>query len=340
MQIGGLADWGRLKMVSIVHRTFNDPGSYERTVRGAHASDLTVSERGVFDAQLTIIDLDRIWLQRGRDNLARTLHIDVDEGRRSVVFLVDPQAPPHIQSGKEFSADDVASFGQASSHFQRTFGPIKWAAMSLPAGCLEEAARTIAGRDMPGPSTSIWMKPSAEHLNRLRQLHHTVDRMARFGEKALDHPGVQRALDQALTVAMVACVTAGTDQGRRYGWHRHQQVMRLFKEWLEANLERAVYLPEICAALNVSAPTLRRCCEEHLGMSPMRYLWLRRINLARKQLQQRDSPTSVTAAAMNFGFWHLGRFAAEYRSLFGETPRGTLAQPPISHSFGAIERLR
>ena len=80
-------------MVSIVHRTFNDPGSYERTVRGAHASDLTVSERGVFDAQLTIIDLDRVWLQRGRDNLARTLHIDVDEARRSVVFLVDPTSP-------------------------------------------------------------------------------------------------------------------------------------------------------------------------------------------------------------------------------------------------------
>ena len=317
-------------MVSIVHRTFSDPHDYEQTVRGAHASDLTVSERGVFDAQLTIIDLDRVWLQRGRDNLARTLHICVEEARRSVVFLADPQAPPHIQSGKEFGANDVASFGQASNHFQRTFGPIDWAAMSLPAGCLEEAARTIAGRDMPEPSTSLWMKPSAEHLSRLRQLHHAVDRMACFGEKALDHPEVQRALEQALTVAMVVCVTAGTDRARGYGWHRHQQVIRLFKEWLETNLERAVYLPEICAALNVSAPTLRRCCEEHLGMSPMRYLWLRRMNLVRQQLQQRDSPTSVTAAAMNFGFWHLGRFADQYRSLFGETPRVTLAQPPTS----------
>jgi AraC-like DNA-binding protein len=317
-------------MVSIVHRTFSDPNSYAQTIRGAHTCDLTVSERGVFDAQLTIIDLDRVWLQRGRDNLARALHIGVEEARRSVVFLADPQAPPHIQSGKEFGADDVASFGQASSHFQRTFGPIDWAAMSLPAGCLEDAARTIAGRDIPDPSTSLWMKPFGEHLNRLRDLHHAVDRMARFDEKALDHPEVQRALEHSLIVAMVACVTAGTDRDRGYGWHRHQQVMRLFKEWLETNLGRAVYLPEICAALDVSAPTLRRCCEEHLGMSPMRYLRLRRMNLVRQQLQQRDSSTSVTAAAMNFGFWHLGRFAAEYHSLFGEMPSVTLAQPPIS----------
>ena len=317
-------------MVSIVHRTFNDPHDYEQTIRGAHASDITVSERGMFDAQLTIIDLDRVWLQRGRDNLARSLHIVIEGARRSVLFLADPQASPHIQSGSEFGADDVVSFGQASSHFQRTLGPIDWAAMSLPADCLEEAARTIAGSDIAGPSTSLWMKPSAEHLNRLRQLHHAVNRMACFGEKALDHPEVQRALEHSFIVAMVACVTAGTDQGRHYGWHRHQQVMRLFKDWLEANLERAVYLPEICAALNVSAPTLRRCCEEHLGVSPMRYLWLRRMNLVRRKLQQRDSSTSVTATAMSFGFWHLGRFADEYRSLFGETPRVTLAQPPTS----------
>jgi AraC-like DNA-binding protein len=44
-------------------------------------------------------------------------------------------------------------------------------------------------------------------------------------------------------------------------------------------------------------------------------------------LQRDSSLTSVTAVAMNFGFWHLGRFAEEYRSLFGEAPRTTLVRP-------------
>jgi AraC-like DNA-binding protein len=152
--------------------------------------------------------------------------------------------------------------------------------------------------------------------------------MACSRNAALDHPEVLRALEQSITVAMVACLTAGIDQGRGNGWHRHQQIMRRFKQWLDANIGRPVYLQEICTALNVSAPTLRRCCEENLGMSPIQYLWLRRMNLARRALQQRDSsPTSVTAVAMNFGFWHLGRFAEEYRSLFGEAPRTTLVRP-------------
>jgi AraC family ethanolamine operon transcriptional activator len=50
------------------------------------------------------------------------------------------------------------------------------------------------------------------------------------------------------------------------------------------------------------------------------------LNLARRELQRRNSQTSVTATAMNFGFWHLGRFADEYRSLFGESPSATLAR--------------
>jgi hypothetical protein len=47
---------------------------------------------------------------------------------------------------------------------------------------------------------------------------------------------------------------------------------------------------------------------------------------ARRELQQQHFRTSVTTAATNFGFWHLGRFADEYRSISGESPSSTLAR--------------
>jgi AraC-like DNA-binding protein len=315
-------DWR--KMANIVQMTFSDPRDYERGVRLAEVNDHVVSERGAFNATLTIMNVGRVWLQSGSDNLARTMRVAIDNPRRSLAFLADWQAAPVIQSGAEFGASDVVSFGQNSSHFQRTFAPIHWAGMSLPPGWLEDAVSTISATDIEEPSVSLRVKPSSKNMTRLRRLHHDVKRMAFIGETALDHPEVVRSLEQSLTVAMVACLTGRTDGSRGFGWHRHQKIMLRFREWLDTNNDRAVYLQEVCAALNVSAPTLRRCCEEHLGMSPMQYLWLRRMNLARQELQRRHSQKSVTTTAMKFGFWHLGRFADQYCSLFGETPSTTL----------------
>ena len=66
-------------------------------------------------------------------------------------------------------------------------------------------------------------------------------------------------------------------------------------------------------------------CQKHLGMSPHRYLWLRRMHLARRALVLADATVeTVTEIANGYGFGELGRFAVSYRNLFGETPSVTL----------------
>jgi AraC-like DNA-binding protein len=254
------------------------------------------------------------------------MRIAIENSQRSLAFLDDDNAAPIIQSGTELGAGDVVSFGQHTSHFQRTFGPIRWVAMSLLPANLEAAMLAISGKDLGDPSATLRMKPSVANLARLRRLSREANHLAISGEEVLGHPEVRRSLEQTLIAAAVACLASDAEPAPGSGWHRHQQIMLCFGEWLDTNKDRAVYLEEVCMALGVSAPTLRRCCEEHLGMSPMQYLGLRRMNLARQALQRRDSQISVTAAAMNFGFWHLGRFADEYRSLFGESPSATLAR--------------
>ena len=62
-------------------------------------------------------------------------------------------------------------------------------------------------------------------------------------------------------------------------------------------------------------------------MPPARYLRRRRLNGVRGEFRSPDgAPARVTDIAMRWGFWELGRFASEYRALFGELPSDTLAR--------------
>jgi AraC-like DNA-binding protein len=84
-------------------------------------------------------------------------------------------------------------------------------------------------------------------------------------------------------------------------------------------------LSDICAALQTSERTLRYCCKHYLGMSPIRYLRLRRMHLARRALMLATPATAtVTEIATQYGFTELGRFAVAYRTLFDESPSASL----------------
>ena len=54
-------------------------------------------------------------------------------------------------------------------------------------------------------------------------------------------------------------------------------------------------------------------------MGPIRYLTLRRMHLVKRALLRASPATAtVTQIVSDHGFWELGRFAVQYKRLFGE----------------------
>jgi AraC-like DNA-binding protein len=102
-------------------------------------------------------------------------------------------------------------------------------------------------------------------------------------------------------------------------------VFRKARSFLHEKSHAPVYLAELCAATGVPERTLRDIFQTMLGVSPLKYLQLRRMRQARLALQQGSKQThSVKEIALASGFWELGRFAVEYKRLFGESPSETL----------------
>jgi len=78
---------------------------------------------------------------------------------------------------------------------------------------------------------------------------------------------------------------------------------------------------ELTVELGLSRRTLQSACHETVGLSPVKYLRALRLSEARRMM---DRSASVTEAATQFGFWHLGYFARDYQAMFGELPSTTL----------------
>jgi len=87
-----------------------------------------------------------------------------------------------------------------------------------------------------------------------------------------------------------------------------------------------VTLAGLCEASGVSERRVRSAFYECYQMSPTAYLRVTALNAVRRELVQGPGLRgAVSRAATDWGFWHLSRFAAQYRALFGESPRHTLS---------------
>ncbi len=323
-------------MPSSTVRIFADPDAYRAAIRARRVEGV-VTARGNFHAEMTRIDLDRLLMQHAEENLPRVLIISTRPQRAAIIFATDQSQPAMHVSGMALTSGEIIAWDSRLAAHHRSAAACRWSSMSLTHEDLATFGAAIIGRELTPPSGAHRIKPSVPRMSRLLNLNEAASHLAKAAPDILAKPEVARAMEQALVEAMVWCLASGDPVDVRSAHRHHAAVMRRLEEVLQANPYEALYMTDLCAAARVSYPTLRACCQEHLGMSPKRYLWLRRMHLARRALCTADSEkTTVTEIATNYGFWELGRFSVAYRSLFGEPPSAALRRPPDEPRFGEI----
>ncbi|MBY8949603.1 helix-turn-helix domain-containing protein [Pseudomonas sp. SH10-3B] len=131
----------------------------------------------------------------------------------------------------------------------------------------------------------------------------------------------QQLLEDCLFILDNAC--ACLDRSSLQKRSEERRLMARVGEWSADAPDETVNLLELAQIAGVPLRQLQQGFKTYTGMSPAQWLRLRRLNGARRELL--NSPgTTVAEVAMNWSFWHLGRFSNSYRALFKELPSETL----------------
>src|SRR5262245_55974095 len=96
-------------MPSSAVRNFSDPDDYAGAIRQGTV-ELTITERGRFDAHLVRIDLHRLWMQRFSESLPRIAHAAGWGGRAIIGFQTQPGSSL-LWSGVEVQATNIVRLG-------------------------------------------------------------------------------------------------------------------------------------------------------------------------------------------------------------------------------------
>lgn len=104
------------------------------------------------------------------------------------------------------------------------------------------------------------------------------------------------------------------------GHPSHYALVAAIQSRLEDAQTCPLSIAELCGQLGVSRRTIQYAFQHVLDLNPVAYLRAVRLNHVRRALRVGDS---VTVAATRWGFLHLGSFAQDYRSMFGELPSVT-----------------
>jgi AraC-like DNA-binding protein len=105
-------------------------------------------------------------------------------------------------------------------------------------------------------------------------------------------------------------------------------VVRAVEEHWLGYLGQTEKLQVACDAVGASPRTVETAFHRVLGLSPTRYLATLRAHALFRELRRTDSeaPRTVGEAEARCGIAHPSRFAARYRSIFGENPSETFTR--------------
>ncbi len=275
------------------------------------------------DARMMRVALDRMVLMRGWENTAYLTRASNPAGSSTLLFQL-VTAGTSLWRGREVNQQSLLSYQNGSEHIARSTGGAVWAVVFFQTAALRDASIALRGAlPVEHAAGSAFLEPDPSEIGGLRSAVQQAFDLADSAPQLLEAAAVRRSLEEAILTAAVAAIDPARERKTPDGpLVSHQRVVARAEAALADSIDTPIYVAELCRAAGVSERTLRNAFQSLYHVSPIRLLHLRRLHQVRRALRD-DASASVTEVALRFGFGNLGRFAVEFRQLFGESPSHT-----------------
>jgi AraC family ethanolamine operon transcriptional activator len=138
----------------------------------------------------------------------------------------------------------------------------------------------------------------------------------------------QAAAQVELVETLLATVRESTDwepARKELAKQEQSRIVKTAEDYALSHVDSRLYVSDLCKITGVSERTLEYAFKQIMGMTPVAYLIRLRLHRVREALRSATpGSTTVSAVALDWGFWHFGEFSRTYKDCFAELPSETL----------------
>jgi AraC family ethanolamine operon transcriptional activator len=276
-----------------------------------------------FSARWTIVTTPEMVLQFAREDVAVVRRIRVPTGRCA---LVVPLAVPESArwNARPVNGNELVVCAPRSESYACDPAGTAFAIISVPE---PSAVAALACGFVTGATSDCTVIPRGRDARELQQrLAAVFDRVESAG--TID----RRAVRASIGAALDACLRSALPADRQIeAAVCRSRIVRRAEEFFRCHVGEPVSIAQLSSVSGVSERSLRNAFYDVCTTSPKRYLRLWQLHQVRRALRSPVPASTVTDVATLHGFYELGRFAGEYKALFGEVPSETLQRARVEH---------
>ena len=159
---------------------------------------------------------------------------------------------------------------------------------------------------------------------RIMELASTIREAAAAASHAPPSAEMQQSLIDALGVATELRIDERPRSPSR-SWAGAERIVLRALAFIHAHRKARPTVESLREAIGATNPSLRRAFQAYFDMGPANFLKVYRLNQVRRTILT-EAPRSLTVTALlaSHSVTEFGRFAGEYKALFGERPSETL----------------